>query len=133
MSVETGQRRIDPTPYDLAYLAGYLDGEGCFMFQERTATVSVSTTYPHILHWIKSLFHGTIALKHPRQGHKRAAYSWRIYGSNAERLCNMVLPYLKEKRRQAELVLQAKGSSANSEARKAAQDELKKLKRINYE
>jgi hypothetical protein len=45
----------------------------------------------------------------------------------------MVLPYLKEKKRQAELVLQARESAANSESRKAAAEELKRLKRINYE
>jgi hypothetical protein len=117
----------------LAYLAGYLDGEGCFMFQERTAAVCVSTTYPHILHWIKSLFYGTVALKNQMNGRNRAAYSWRVYGSNAERVCRMVLPYLKEKKRQAELVLQARQATANSELRKAAEEELKALKRINYE
>lgn len=129
----TGQRRIEPTQYDLAYLAGYLDGEGCFLFQERTAVVTISNTYPHVLHWIKSMFHGTISLKHSMNGRTRAAYSWRVYGSNAERICKMVMPYLKEKKRQAELVLQAREASANSESRKAAMEELKRLKRINYE
>ena len=45
----------------------------------------------------------------------------------------MVLPYLKEKKRQAELVLQAREAASNSELRRAAEEELKKLKRINYE
>jgi hypothetical protein len=103
------------------------------MFQERTAVVSVSTTYPHILHWIKGLFHGTVSMKHQMRGNSRAAYSWRVYGLNAERLCTMILPYLKEKKRQAELVLQARSSPSNSESRKLAMDELKKMKRINYE
>lgn len=103
------------------------------MFRERAATVCVSTTYPHILHWIKSLFHGTVSLKHPMDDKRRAAYSWRVHGSNASRLCKMILPYLKEKKRQAELVLQAREASSSSELRKAAEEELKKLKRINYE
>lgn len=122
---------LGPTPTDLAYTAGFLDGEGCFIWNN-TVCVEVKTTYPKILHWLKKKYGGSFRLCKPKCGNARAQFHWRICGQEATELCKMVLPYLREKHYQALTLIQVMQFSPNSEARRRRIESLKELKKIEY-
>lgn len=122
---------IGPKPTDLAYAAGYIDGEGCFRWGS-SPRVSVKTTYPHVLKWLQHTFGGTVAQVSSGEGNLRSAFEWNIYGKAAIAACGMLLPYLKEKREQASILMQIMEFPPNSEARRRRIESLSKLKRIDY-
>jgi hypothetical protein len=122
---------IGPRHIDLAYAAGFIDGEGCFRWS-RTARVSVKTTYPHVLRWLQHTFGGSVSQVFAGNGIARSAFEWNIYSQNAIDLCALLLPYLKEKREQASILMQIGEFPPNSEARRRRIEALSKMKRIEY-
>lgn len=122
---------IGPKPTDLAYAAGYIDGEGCFRWAG-TPRVSVKTTYPHVLEWLKHTFGGVVNQATNGDGVSRSAFEWNVYGKKATAVCALLLPYLKEKREQASILMQIAEFPPNSEARRRRVESLSKLKRIDY-
>lgn len=117
----------------MAYIAGYLDGEGCFTFVN-TPVIEITNTYPHTLMWIKQFFGGTVSMRsNTRNSDKwRTTYRYKICGSNALHMCRSVSPYIQEKKLQVEAVLAMSKLPKQSEARKQLQKELSSLKVINY-
>ena len=117
----------------MAYIAGYLDGEGCFTFVN-TPVIEITNTYPHTLMWIKQFFGGTVSMRsNTRNADKwRTTYRYKICGSNALHMCRSVSPYIQEKKLQVEAVLAMSKLPKQSEARKQLQKELSSLKVINY-
>jgi hypothetical protein len=65
-------------------------------------------------------------------GIARSAFEWNIYSQNAIDLCALLLPYLKEKREQASILMQIGEFPPNSEARRRRIEALSKMKRIEY-
>ncbi len=93
----------------LAYMAGYMDGEGCFQAnsQDRYIYLSLSNTHKPTLEWIRDTFGGNLSKQKPRKElHYRPIYQWRIWALGAYPLCKALLPYLKEKKEQAEVLIQ---------------------------
>lgn len=96
---------------DVAYVAGLIDGDGCIRFQSRKKgrrrrqpEVSVSNNCLDVLKWLEERFGGRIYCE--RRRGRRLSYSWRVFRKDeVRRLLVKVLPYLKVRRRQAELVL----------------------------
>ena len=131
MWVETGQRHIDEI--QLAYAAGYLDGEGCFQYCN-TPKVSIINCYPKTLIWFKGMFKGTFK-KRMRSNHKdqwRATYEWRDYGDNSRNCVSLCLPYLQEKQNQARILLEISKYPPKSTKRAELKKELSLLKKIDY-
>lgn len=97
---------------ELAYAAGYIDGEGCITVSGKTCRVLISNTYPFTLHWMKALFGGKVAVKNDnsRATNHRPAFVWSIGGTAAEDLLSLCIPYLQEKRVQAEAALEYVGT-----------------------
>ena len=86
------------TEEDLAYAAGFLDGEGCFKFTNGTPEVCIENTYVYTLVWFTEMFGGTCRVKTKPENPKwRQAYAWAATGDNARNCINAVLPYLQEK------------------------------------
>tara|TARA_B100000575_G_C23085638_1_gene625658 strand:+ start:266 stop:760 length:495 start_codon:yes stop_codon:yes gene_type:complete len=121
-----GQRRTE-----LAYIGGYLDGEGCFR-AINTAIVSVANTYPYTLMGLQRLFGGTIRCSGRSNSKRRTCYEWFVCGEGARNCIKLVMPYLWEKREQAELLLEIYRYPAKSRRRKKLRRVLAALKRINY-
>ncbi len=96
---------------DVAYVAGLIDGDGCIRFQSRKRgrkrrppEIVVSNSCKVVVEWLQKRFGGRIYVDN-RRG-RRVSYSWRLYRKEeVRRLLRMVLPFLKVRRRQAELVL----------------------------
>lgn len=113
--------KYEPTKYnriDLAYLAGFVDGEGCFHACKLKnkpgdgyknghyrCVLKVSNTDEGIFHWLQETFRGTCsaAFKETRDHlYKRDCYEWVVTGHRLLDLCKQLLPYLKVKKKHCE-------------------------------
>jgi hypothetical protein len=130
-SDETGPRHTEYSETDLAYAAGYLDGEGCFQWNGHTVSVQVDNTYPHTLMWLKRMFGGSVCRLNRKDEKCRTTYRYRIFGFGAASLCEKVIPYLQEKVEQAKILIKIRSTSPHTELRKQLTSELSKQKRID--
>lgn len=105
---------------DRAWAAGFLDGEGYIGTVECTkahvnrtgkqpknrsfsAVVHAAQTKRDVLVELQRILGGTLGTSRCKTG---VVYQWRAYGDNAIQALQAVLPYLKGKARQAELVIE---------------------------
>ena len=126
-----GPRLIERSLW-IAYLAGYLDGEGCFtVWHQATPAISVSNTFPYVIEAMRKEWGGHISKKQQRDG-SRTAWEWRVWGDTAIQVARMVSPYLVEKRIQADLMAQIRVWPAGSQQRKDLIERLRSLKKVDY-
>jgi hypothetical protein len=93
---------------DLAWAAGFIDGEGCigvYSNGSKSSTIvslSVSQKYNRPLLKLISLFGGRLKSKSTPVGFME----WRLYGSKATNVLELIAPYLDtNKKEQAELAI----------------------------
>lgn len=119
------------TPIDLAYLAGFIDGEGCF-FIGNFLTISkctgnkyfnyhcilkISNNSIEVLKWINETFGGRTTLLNKKTKDKSRnfiTYDCYFTGNCLTDLTQMLLPYLKLKRPQAEVMLKMRATFPRS-------------------
>lgn len=94
---------------DLAYLAGFIDGEGSIsIFRSGNrdhCMFNIYNTNELIMLWLKQMFEGNVCqLKRTRNEWKQE-YSWYIGPQKASLVLKACLPYLKLKKRHAELFI----------------------------
>jgi hypothetical protein len=102
-------------PTDLAYLAGIIDGEGCFFINKlktegyHRGVLQVVNTDKTLIDWIDSVFPGT-ATGHNRytssRKFERIIYSWTSSGDRLLNICEQVLPYLVIKKKHCENMIE---------------------------
>lgn len=116
---------------DLIYLAAYLDGEGCFTTESKglTAYVTCNATYRPTMLWIVETFGGTLTIKPTKDDHHKTQWAWYKGPPDCYVLCSLLTPYLKEKKKQAELIVEHQ--SASFKKKKRIRQQLKKLKHAN--
>jgi hypothetical protein len=121
------------------YAAGFLDGEGCFLIAGGsdgyggTPRVSVRNTYLPILEAFATTYGGTVRQDSPSVYKKnRTTFCWTVYGQRALDVVDSVLPYLHEKKPQAELLREFRRWQGGSEAARQVRLKLKNMKRIDY-
>jgi hypothetical protein len=101
---------------DLIYLAGLVDGEGTItaLRQTRVQTgnesihcrVIVANTYEPLMEWLANTFGGKLSAPHKtRSPLHKPVLTWYVGSTQAVLLCQHLVPYLKVKRRQAEIVI----------------------------
>lgn len=92
-----------------AYIAGFVDGEGCISFRTRkkylTPSIEVTNCNPEVLRWLCSLFGGGVYLCKDMRPTRKLSYHWTTAGVKALNCIKIIYPYLKIKKPQAELVL----------------------------
>jgi len=113
------------------YLAGFIDGEGCFRYSG-CARASVTNSYPWVLEILQSLFGGTIRKKKRYSEKHKQVYEWEISGANAENYAYTVEPYLREKRRQAQLLYRVSDFPPHSAERAEIISAITALKHYEY-
>jgi len=97
-----------------SYLAGLIDGEGCIEIQKRkkpecivghyyTARIRISSTNKEIIEWLKNSFGGYIS-ERKGNGNNKDSWTWCLAYGKAKKFIGKVCPYLKIKRKQAELL-----------------------------
>lgn len=96
---------------ELAYFAGFIDGEGSFgltprkgkpTFQDRLEITQVNK---EILEYLASIFGGHIYLLSRQTKTRRVAYRLLIMGDTLKNLLPAIIPFLKLKKLQAEMIL----------------------------
>lgn len=97
----------------LAYAAGFFDGEGCIRISKRKPRHGRSTSYNllimvyqkdgEIMDWFYGNFGGVVYLK-DKSGNNWI-YEWRLSEKKAFNFLKDILPFLKYKKKQAELAI----------------------------
>lgn len=109
---------------DLAYAAGFLDGEGSFL--AASSTVKATNTYKPVLDWMALKFGGTV---NSRVGTIKPAFVWVLCGQPAADLCVRLLPYLQEKKSRASALIFYR-STIGKRGRKLSDTEIQTRKEI---
>lgn len=114
-----------------AYLAGFLDGEGCFRIKN-TPAVELTCAYPHIVADLYQRYGGWTATEAPQGISKKTKFRWHVMGPKALRVIREVMPFLREKHPQAALLLKVSRFPPKTAMRAASIRELKALKLVSY-
>lgn len=106
---------------DKAWMAGFVDGEGCITISKQVRKnrptpayrvfITISNTDYAVLEFFKLHYGGSIYNVHERRKDKRNikwsdTYDWYCPISSSKRFLRDILPYLRLKRKQAELCLE---------------------------
>jgi len=134
---------------DTAYVAGFFDGEGCVRINKSrsqgnthnpetphyTMSVQLVNTDLHVLEYVQSMFGGKLVMRNPdkytREGHK-TKYNLNWYATSARTVLQQLLPYLRVKRKQAELAIYFQDSIITTSTRQTSQLDLE-LREILYQ
>jgi len=100
----------------LAYMAGYLEAEGCFTINKGEgnhfyATVSVHACSRGAMILLEESFGGTTIYRPSKAQNRRPQYLWRVKGSAAADICRACFPYLTFKMEEADLLRTLQNSS----------------------
>lgn len=90
----------DQPPISIEYLAGFLDGEGCFTKDGR---IHVSSTDHVLLRALAARFGGKVYYK-KGPAHCAEAYQWNVPRATCRGLIRSVIPFLRTKREVASAV-----------------------------
>jgi hypothetical protein len=94
------------TEAKLAYVAGFVDGEGCFTLSNHGATtLSIINTSKTALLFVQEVL-GVGTVNPRKQRVNKNQYIYRAYGSNCIGIVEKLLPYLIEKKEQAQVLLE---------------------------
>ena len=104
------QRGRNTITTDIAYIAGFFDGEGCIRIKRASQGgssyyiwVAITNSNKEILDFVANIFGGSI-----RQAEKtvnKIIYHYLISSSEAVDMLKVLLGFLKEKKQQAELAI----------------------------
>jgi hypothetical protein len=99
-----------PEPVDLAYAAGFIDGEGSFIIARRRIKgrkdihlpmIDVTQNDSTVLYWLRDLFGSGYVYKTA----KTKSHMFRIGNRAAIDTARLLLPYLKIKQEQAKILI----------------------------
>ena len=102
---------------DWAYIAGFVDADGHIGgtrsgyrsngAMRYAVRLTVTNANPEIANWLKKEFGGSVHLSNTSAPtHHRPVWRWSAMGRDAKPVLLNLLPYLRVKKKQAELVLQ---------------------------
>jgi len=119
---------------DLAYLAGIIDGEGSiyignFSCNPHTklpyyqTSMQVTNTDEALIRWLQETFGGLVngKSKENTDRPRRTAFVWTATGERLTHLCELLMPYLICKKRQAEIMLKMRATFTKNGATKGRQ------------
>ena len=93
-------------PYQLAYVAGFVDGEGCFSIGlNSSVSLRIVNTSKCTLDYVLRIL-GTGVIQDRVQKVNKRQYVYCAYGENCMHIVDMLLPYLIEKKEQALLLIE---------------------------
>ena len=101
---------------DFAYMAGYIDGDGCFYIGKHKPkkrlkpkyiiSIIISSVNTEVLYWFKSCFGGCVSLVTKEGANSKAQYQYSIKKQNTINLAGNILPYLIEKKEECSTAIQ---------------------------
>lgn len=97
---------------DLAYTAGFFDGEGCVTWQKtkrksgkiyKLIRIDIGQVDRSFLDWCQKHFGGSITTRNAnRHRSKHENYQWTLTGDNACIFLNKIIPFLRQKQKHAQ-------------------------------
>jgi hypothetical protein len=151
---ETNAVVIPEDERDLIYMAGLIDGEGTITANYTTSPatgrgaihcrVIVANTHRGVMQWVHETFGGHLNAPSPvRKSNHKPVQTWYAGSSEAVHLCQRLLPYLKIKRRQAEILIELgslsftyvpgeRGRFVSAEIRAARRPLIEELRALNH-
>jgi len=101
---------------DWAYIAGIVDGEGCIRIVKTKEpknksgykyqmVIGVNNTNEWLIHWLYFNFGGSIHLQ-AKLDNRKPLWHWYLSSRKAQAFIELILPYLRLKRPQAEVAVQ---------------------------
>jgi hypothetical protein len=110
--------------HQLAWAAGFIDGEGCIMIVRNTAKTSRGVYYtlrinvaqndPRPLEILSALFGGNVRKRKVKSPLRTHCWEWTISTMQAAHALQQMLPYLVVKREQAEIAIRFAGRRPES-------------------
>jgi len=130
---------------DLLYLAGFIDGEGCFfigLFKTKSACtgnfnynyhtiLKISNNNYEVLEWIQERFGGSIDKRTKKQKLRKnevITYSLEFTGNLLTDLTKELLPHLKIKKRHAEIMIKMRETFPRNRGKAFVSEETKALR-----
>jgi hypothetical protein len=107
-------------PLDLAYMAGIIDGEGCFHIGQATTAyngnivrhhrccLKIDNTEGQLIDWLIETFEGLNSARNrwtSKKKYERTIHTWVATGDRLLDLCEQILPYLIIKKRHCENII----------------------------
>ncbi len=90
------------TENEIAYVAGLLEGEGCFDYNAsnvRYPRVRCESTDRDVIYWLRDVIGGRVHTPTKQQPHHKQSYMWVLNGrEKVEPLLRDILPWLKSRR-----------------------------------
>lgn len=123
-----------PNETELAYFAGYFDGEGCIHISRKgSRVVGIKSCYPKVVKRFHRVFGGRCD-KGSKKNNKiqwRHWFHFRICGEDAVAVIKSIYPFMREKKEQARLFIKhSTTKDAYTKAQYAMQ--IKSLKKVRY-
>ena len=119
---------VGPTLTDLAWLAGFVDGEGHVTLYNGSAIVEANSIDYKLVKEAHKIGGGSIYTE-KRKKYAHSFFKWQVTGSDARDLMRRIYPYLKYKQPQVAIVLMAPYFNvAKCSVRKSMYARLKELK-----
>lgn len=108
---------IDYTTEELAWLAGFVDGEGYVglpQYGSSTKTthykysprLSIGNTNKKVIEYIVNKFGGTIYEQKCKKKQYKKVWCWRLYSKKAAYILKLIYPYLKVKKENADIIFE---------------------------
>lgn len=102
---------VDCIPIDLAYLAGYFDGEGCVRIKktkrnQHHVLVQITNRDLPMLEYVKDIFGGSVCLNRHNNKNANRCYTWQTTHGKAYKFLKTIYPYLRGKKEQARLAIE---------------------------
>lgn len=107
---------------DIIYLAGLIDGDGCFFISKRTKPTTngyhsymmklqIHCIEESLIDWILSVFGGIKVIYNTKQRTgRRTLYGAEFTGFRLTRICEILIPHLKIKKRNAQNMLKIRNT-----------------------
>jgi len=112
--------------YEYAYCAGVMDSDGCFSIKKETrymrlgrmrhpqylADLRITQIEPEAIYLFKDLFGGSVRCKNRKR--RMPIYIWTVQAKKAAEASRLMLPYLRIKRQQAQILLDLQANIDNT-------------------
>lgn len=107
---------------ELAYLAGIIDGEGSIQLVKNnkgsyTTRITVSNTDLRLIHWLMYSLGGSYYEQKKHNKNYKPTYHWVLSSKHTHNILLKVLPYLKLKKEQANILIKHKDTCYNKQQR----------------
>ena len=87
-----------PTDMDIAWAAGFLEGEGCFDKGNQSQRVGIFQVHKPPVERMQALFGGSLILKKRRNPKHSDVWKWSVCGQNARDIMSLVYTQMSPKR-----------------------------------